>query len=47
MSRGAPLWRCTHTGVTKAIRGVRGTSRVSFNDHAHLEYPDGSLVTYR
>ena len=47
MRRVAPLWRCIHTAVTKAILGVRGTSRVVFNDHAHLEYPEGSLVTYR
>jgi broad specificity phosphatase PhoE len=34
-----------NTGVTKVVRGRRGTSLVSFNEHGHLE-SDG-LVTYR
>jgi broad specificity phosphatase PhoE len=36
-----------NTGVTKLVRGRSGTTLVSFNEHAHLESPQGSLVTYR
>jgi broad specificity phosphatase PhoE len=36
-----------NTGVTKLVRGRGGTSLVSFNDHGHLEAPDGGNVTYR
>jgi broad specificity phosphatase PhoE len=36
-----------NTGVTKLVRGRSGTSLVSFNEHGHLESPDGSFVTYR
>lgn len=36
-----------NTGVTKLIVGRSGTSLVSFNDHAHLEMVDRSLVTHR
>jgi len=34
-----------NTGITKLIHGRRGTSLVSFNDHAHLE--GTGLITYR
>ena len=36
-----------NAGITKIIRGSRGTTMVSFNEHGHLEQPGGSLVTYR
>jgi len=36
-----------NTGITKVIRGRRGSSLVSFNEHGHLELPGGSLLTYR
>lgn len=36
-----------NAGITKVIRGGRGTTMVSFNEHGHLEKPGGSLVTYR
>jgi broad specificity phosphatase PhoE len=35
-----------NTGITKVVRGRRGTSVVTFNDHAHLER-EADLVTYR
>ncbi len=34
-------------GLTKLIVGAGGVNLVSINEHAHLEGPDGSLVTYR
>jgi broad specificity phosphatase PhoE len=34
-------------GITKLVRGRRGTNLVSFNEHAHLERADPALVTYR
>jgi broad specificity phosphatase PhoE len=33
-------------GITKVVTGRRGTSLVSFNDHAHLEQ-DRAMITYR
>jgi broad specificity phosphatase PhoE len=36
-----------NAGITKIIYGSRGTAMVSFNEHGHLEKPDGSMVTYR
>jgi broad specificity phosphatase PhoE len=36
-----------NTGITKVIRGRRGSNLVSFNEHGHLELPGGSLLTYR
>jgi broad specificity phosphatase PhoE len=36
-----------NTGITKVAVGRGGTSLVSFNEHAHLEQRDRSLVTYR
>jgi broad specificity phosphatase PhoE len=36
-----------NTGVTKLVHGRSGTTLVSFNEHSHLDRPDGSLVTYR
>jgi broad specificity phosphatase PhoE len=36
-----------NTGVTKVITGRRGMTLVTFNEHGHLERPDGALVTYR
>ena len=35
-----------NTSVTKVLVGSRGTTLVSFNDHAHLEATPG-LITYR
>jgi broad specificity phosphatase PhoE len=34
-------------GLTKLIVGAGGINLLSVNEHAHLEGPDGSLVTYR
>jgi hypothetical protein len=34
-------------GLTKLIVGAGGVNLLSVNEHAHLEGPDGSLVTYR
>jgi broad specificity phosphatase PhoE len=36
-----------NTGITKIVRGTRGTTLVSFNEHGHLERDGSSLVTYR
>lgn len=36
-----------NTGVTKVVLGRGGTTLVSFNEHAHLELPSGSIATYR
>lgn len=36
-----------NAGVTKVVHGRRGTTLVSFNEHAHLEREGRSLVTYR
>jgi broad specificity phosphatase PhoE len=36
-----------NAGITKVVHGRGGTSLVSFNEHAHLEQGDRSLVTYR
>jgi broad specificity phosphatase PhoE len=36
-----------NTGITKIVRGLRGTSLVSFNEHSHLEEAGRFLVTYR
>lgn len=36
-----------NTGITKVVRGRRGSSLISFNEHGHLELPGGSLLTYR
>ncbi len=36
-----------NASVTKVVVGRRGTTLVSFNDHGHLEGPDGGLLTYR
>jgi len=48
---GVPAWArlsrvVVNSGVTKVLSGRRGTSLVSFNDHAHLE-PGPDLITYR
>ncbi|MGN6781541.1 MAG: histidine phosphatase family protein [Marmoricola sp.] len=37
---------CVNSGVTKLVTGGRGTTLVSFNDHAHLEGIEGAL-SYR
>jgi len=52
LSGGADLWTqlnpvTVNASVTKLVVGRRGCTLVSFNDHAHLEAPDGGLVTYR
>jgi broad specificity phosphatase PhoE len=49
---GAQLWTqlnpvTVNASVTKVVIGGRGSTLVSFNDHSHLEAPDGGLVTYR
>lgn len=36
-----------NASVTKLVRGRRGSTLVSFNDHGHLESPQGGLVSYR
>ena len=36
-----------NTSVTKVVRGQRGTSLISFNDHGHLEGVPGLQITYR
>ena len=36
-----------NTGITKIVRGRRGSTLISFNEHGHLELPGGSLLTYR
>lgn len=36
-----------NTGVTRIASGRAGLTLVSFNEHAHLELPGRSLVTYR
>jgi broad specificity phosphatase PhoE len=36
-----------NTSVTKVVRGQRGISLISFNDHGHLEGAPGVKVTYR
>ena len=36
-----------NTGVTKVVHGRSGSTLISFNDHGHLERPDGDLITYR
>ncbi len=46
----ARLWRrlnvvCVNASVTKVVRGQRGSTLVSFNDHTHLEAE--GLLTYR
>jgi broad specificity phosphatase PhoE len=45
------LWRrlnpvCVNSGVTRLVTGRRGTTMVSFNEHAHLDGVPGAL-TYR
>jgi broad specificity phosphatase PhoE len=49
---GAQVWTqlnpvTVNASVTKVVVGRRGSTLVSFNDHSHLEAPDGGLVTYR
>ena len=45
------LWRklnpvCVNSGLTRLVTGRRGTTLVSFNEHAHLDgVPD--VLTYR
>ncbi len=36
-----------NTSVTKVVRGQRGITLVSFNEHGHLEGVPGIKVTYR
>jgi broad specificity phosphatase PhoE len=36
-----------NTGITKVVRGRRGSSLISFNEHGHLDLPGRSLLTYR
>ena len=45
------LWRrlnpvCVNSGVTRLVTGRRGTTMVTFNEHAHLDGVPGAL-TYR
>lgn len=47
----ARLWRrlnpvCVNSGVTRLVTGRRGTTLVSFNEHAHLDGVPG-MLTYR
>lgn len=48
----ADLWTrlnpvTVNAAVTKVVLGRRGSTLVSFNDHAHLEAAGGHLLTYR
>lgn len=36
-----------NASITKVVHGRRGSTLVSFNDHAHLEGPAADLLTYR
>lgn len=36
-----------NAAITKVVCGRRGATLVSFNDHAHFEGPDATLLTYR
>jgi broad specificity phosphatase PhoE len=36
-----------NTGITKLAVGRGGTTLLSFNEHAHLDQADGSLISYR
>ncbi len=36
-----------NAAITKVVHGRRGSTLVSFNDHAHFEGPDAGLLTYR
>jgi hypothetical protein len=36
-----------NASVTKVLVGRRGTTLVSFNDHAHLDGGEDGLLTYR
>ncbi len=47
----APLWHrlnpvCVNSGLTRLVAGRRGTTLVTFNEHAHLDGVPGAL-TYR
>ncbi|MGH3716275.1 MAG: histidine phosphatase family protein [Micromonosporaceae bacterium] len=49
---GADTWLslnrvAINTGVTKVVIGRRGTTLVTYNDHAHLEGAERELLTYR
>lgn len=49
---GADAWTqlnpvTVNSSVTKVVVGRRGSTLISFNDHAHLERPGGGLITYR
>ena len=50
-SAAGRLWRrlnpvCVNSGITRLVTGRRGTTLVSFNEHAHLDGVPGAL-TYR
>jgi broad specificity phosphatase PhoE len=52
LGAGADVWTrlnpvTVNSSVTKVVVGRRGATLVSFNDHTHLEGPDGALLTYR
>ena len=52
LGAGADVWTrlnpvTVNTSVTKVVVGRRGSTLVSFNDHTHLEGPDGALLSYR
>ncbi len=38
---------CVNTGVTKVAHGRRGSTLVSFNEHAHVDGDAAALLTYR
>ena len=49
---GARIWTqlnpvTVNASVTKVVVGRRGSTLVSFNDHAHLESADAGMITYR
>ena len=36
-----------NASITKVVSGKRGSTLIAFNDHSHLDFQGGSLVTYR
>lgn len=40
-------WHIANASITKLLYGSRGISLQSFNEHGHLEAPDGKLLSFR
>lgn len=52
LGAGADIWTqlnpvTVNASVTKVVAGRRGSTLVSFNDHAHLEGVGDGMITYR